>query len=75
MRLDRTKGHAEDLFDRSDDPEELRDRSADQPEILEHLRKVADEYLESKPAFGAAPARDVDQLELNQLRALGYAIP
>jgi arylsulfatase A-like enzyme len=75
VRLERPEGHAEDLFDRRDDPDEVVDRSGDQPETLEHLRKIADDYLASQPVFGAPPARDVDQLELNQLRALGYAIP
>ena len=47
----------------------------DAPEVLARLREVADEYLEESPAWGDAPTREIDELELNQLRALGYAIP
>jgi hypothetical protein len=31
--------------------------------------------METPPAWGKVPTRDVDEFELNQLRALGYAIP
>jgi hypothetical protein len=31
--------------------------------------------METQPPWGEAPTREIDQLELNQLRALGYAIP
>jgi hypothetical protein len=31
--------------------------------------------LESKPPWGQAPKREIGELELNHLRALGYAIP
>jgi arylsulfatase A-like enzyme len=66
--------HAEWLFDASDDPLEQRDRSAEQPEALERLRAAAEGYSESEPAWGEAPTREIDELELNLLRALGYKI-
>ncbi len=65
----------EQLFDSQGDPGELEDRAADNPEVLERLRSVAEAYLETTPAWGDAPTREIDELELNQLRALGYAIP
>ena len=42
---------------------------------MERLRSVAEAYLETTPAWGDAPTREIGELELNQLRALGYAIP
>jgi len=65
----------EELFDGQQDPRELEDLAAKDPATLERLRKVADAYLESAPPWGRAPTRDLDELELNQLRALGYAVP
>jgi hypothetical protein len=36
---------------------------------------MAEEYLESEPTWGEAPTRELEELELNLLRALGYALP
>jgi arylsulfatase A-like enzyme len=65
----------ENLFDARDDPRELRDRSAEYPEVLARLRAKADVYYETEPTWGEAPTREISELELNLLRALGYAIP
>ena len=65
----------EQLFDASDDPHELRDRAADDPETLARLGAIADTHIAEEPAWGDAPTREIDELELNLLRALGYAIP
>jgi hypothetical protein len=59
----------------ADDPDELHDVSEQQGDVRARLEKIATGYLAQKPAFGDAPAREVGELELNQLRALGYAIP
>jgi len=75
VRVEQPGGAVEQLFDRRDDPGELRDRAAEQPETLERLRQIADRYLELRPSWGDAPTREIDELELNQLRALGYQIP
>ena len=64
----------EQLFDATDDPLELRNRAGEQPETLERLRAVADGYLEQQPPWGETPTRELDELELNLLRALGYKI-
>ena len=65
----------EELFDATQDPAELESVAADHPEPLERLRAVADAQLEATPSWGEAPTRELDEMELNQLRALGYAIP
>lgn len=65
----------EQLFDRRDDPAELRDRSKEQPEELARLRAVAEAQVALKPEWGDTPTRELDEIELNQLRALGYAVP
>ena len=65
----------EQLFDASDDPEELDDRANELPDDLTRLREAADAYLQTTPLWGDAPTREIEELELNQLRALGYAIP
>ena len=76
VRVERPNGggRIEQLFDASDDPRELRDRSAEQPETLSRLRAEADRYSETKPPWGEAPTREIDELELNLLRALGYQV-
>jgi arylsulfatase A-like enzyme len=65
----------EELYDATDDPRELRDRAAEEPEALERLRATADAYYETEPTWGEAPTREIGELELNLLRALGYQIP
>jgi arylsulfatase A-like enzyme len=64
----------EQLFDSRDDPRERRDRSAQEPETFERLRAAADAYQETEPSWGEAPTREIGELELNLLRALGYKI-
>jgi arylsulfatase A-like enzyme len=65
----------EELYDAREDPRELRDLAAEEPETLERLRAAADEYYETEPTWGEAPTREIGELELNLLRALGYQIP
>src|SRR5262249_20681216 len=67
VRLQRPNGVTEQLFDHRDDPGEVRDRSAEEPEVAERLPREADRYLEERPPCGDSPTR--------QLRGLGYAIP
>jgi arylsulfatase A-like enzyme len=65
----------EELFDTRRDPGELEDRAGADPETVARLRGLADAYLETQPPWGDAPTREIGELELNQLRALGYAVP
>jgi len=75
VRIDHKIGdRVEQLFDASEDPKELRDEGLDDPEALEPYRAAADAYLELEPDWGAPPTRDLSELELNHLRALGYVI-
>ncbi len=64
----------EQLFDATDDAREVRDWAATDPATLERLRAIADEYYQRKPDWGESPTREIDELELNLLRALGYKI-
>jgi len=64
----------EELFDTTHDA--WRDnRLADEPEVAGRLREKADHYLTSEPPWKASPKLQLDELQLNQLRALGYAVP
>jgi arylsulfatase A-like enzyme len=75
VSVDQGRVIIEQLFDRVNDPHELDDRAQLEPEAVERLRGVAEEYLDATPTWGEAPTREIGELELNHLRALGYAIP
>ena len=62
------------FYDARDDPHERIDRAMDNPDELARLGAAADQYLELQPDWGEAPRREIGELELNHLRALGYAI-
>ena len=64
----------DELYDALDDPRELRNWAAERPETLARLSAAADEYYATEPAWGEAPTREIGELELNMLRALGYKI-
>ena len=64
----------EELFDAAIDPAELENLAEERPEVVSRLRAIADERLADEPPWGEAPRRDINELELNQLRALGYQI-
>jgi arylsulfatase len=66
----------EQLFDRMADPRELDDVSEEYPEIADDMRAIAERYLEMPPdPWGVdTPHIELEELQLNQLRALGYDI-
>jgi arylsulfatase A-like enzyme len=70
-------GKSEELFDSSIDPAELRNLAAERPQDLERLRGLSEAYLAYDEApWGERPdPLEMDEMQLNQLRALGYAIP
>ena len=69
-------GQREELFDHQSDPIETIDVRQQHPEVTERLRAAAREYLERKPPWNARPPDlELDEMERNQLRALGYAVP
>jgi arylsulfatase A-like enzyme len=67
----------DELFDVRDDPSEERDRLAEHPDVAARLRERADAYLANEPAPWARETTtlEIDEIQLDQLRALGYAIP
>ena len=58
-----------------EDPSELEDLAEVDSEKLIELRELGDAYLETAPQWGESQTREIGEMELNQLRALGYAIP
>ena len=48
---------------------------AEQPEVADRLRAEVEHYLESTPPWEDVPTVEIDEMEANQLRALGYAVP
>ncbi len=66
----------EQLFDADADARELDNRLAEEPAVAERLRGEADRYLASRPVWeGETQPLELDELQLNQLRALAYAVP
>ncbi len=64
------------LYDRAADPTEQHDIAASDPDTAKRLRALVDDHAkDARPAWGAAPREvELDELRLNHLRALGYAI-
>lgn len=62
----------ESLFLREDGQRE--NQIASYPEIAERLRTLATEHVESDSAFGIKSV-EMDEMQLGQLRALGYELP
>jgi arylsulfatase A-like enzyme len=69
-------GAREELYDAERDPRELEDRAEDEPEVAARMREQAKQYLALEPPW-KQPAQklELDEIELDQLRALGYAVP
>lgn len=64
------------LFDASVDPAELTDLASEQPDTALHYKGIVEDHLRQKPSWSSsAPELEIDEMELNQLRALGYQIP
>jgi arylsulfatase A-like enzyme len=74
VRIEQSTGVIEQLYDAREDPLERIDRALENPDDLARLSAAADEYFELQPDWGEAPTREIGELELNHLRALGYAI-
>ncbi len=70
-------GRVEALYDAASDPKELTDVLRARDDVAEALREAARAYLEESPAppWGDdAPTVELDEMQLNHLRALGYKI-
>jgi arylsulfatase A-like enzyme len=75
IRINRGHENFEQLFDSGLDPSELEDQATERRDEVLRLRGLANDYLSATPEWGEAETRDLSELELNQLRALGYALP
>ena len=67
----------EELFDAGDDSGELENVIETRPEVADHLRAQIDVLMENAetPWKESPPPLEMDEIQLNQLRALGYAVP
>jgi arylsulfatase A-like enzyme len=65
-----------ELYDKWSDPREQRNLAGERPEVAEQLKERAVGYLKSPPPpWGEdAPSIEIDEMQLNQLRALGYGV-
>jgi hypothetical protein len=70
-----TENGRPELYDVVEDPGELRDLAAGEPDVVQHLQVLVQEYLEQpEPSWGGPSTVTLDDMELNQLRALGYVV-
>ena len=65
----------EELFDLENDPAELENVMEREAERADALRQQALAYLERKPTWDTPENLEMDEMQLQQLRALGYALP
>ncbi len=72
----RYKRSKDEFYNLQDDPDEKKDLFADNPPELGGMLGQVERYLEeSSPPWGTGPATiELDQMRLNQLKALGYRI-
>jgi arylsulfatase A-like enzyme len=65
-----------ELYDKSTDPREQRNIVHRRPEVTQRLRERAVAYLKSPPPpWGEdTPSVEIDEMKMNQLRALGYGV-
>ena len=64
-----------ELYGYASDPQESRRIDAQEPEVRKRMTGLARAYLEEEPAsWGDAPEIELDDAQLQQLRALGYEL-
>ncbi len=64
-----------ELYDLERDPDERSSIAEREPDVAAALRKQVETYLESKPPWpGGVPHVELDDMQLGQLRALGYSV-
>ena len=70
------KPDAGQLFDKEADPKEQLDIASANPEVAAKMKTLAETYLTfPPPSWGVASSIELDEMQLNQLRALGYQLP
>ena len=65
-----------ELYDKSEDPREQINLASEQAEVLLEMNESAEQYLDSRPPpWGEdTPMLELDEVQLQQLRALGYGV-
>jgi arylsulfatase A-like enzyme len=65
-----------ELYDKWEDPREQQNVAEEWPEVFEDLKGKAEAYLASRPPpWGDdAPTVEINEMQLHQLRALGYGV-
>ena len=63
-----------ELYDRAADRTEQQNVAEEQPEIRDQLQSEVDRYLTGASIWGDTPEVELDEMRLEQLRALGYVI-
>jgi arylsulfatase A-like enzyme len=64
-----------ELYDKSEDPAEQENLAAEEPALIEAMNQKASTYLQSRPPWGKdTPNVEIDEMQLQQLRALGYGV-
>ncbi len=64
-----------EVFDRVEDPKETKNIASDRPELVSELKSEIDAFFgRPKTAWSSAPEVELDEMHINQLRALGYVI-
>jgi arylsulfatase A-like enzyme len=67
-------GHFE-LFDKLKDPREQRNLAEKKPDVTEDLvGKVRDYLSRSEAPWGDSPLIEIDEMQMKQLRAIGYGV-
>jgi arylsulfatase A-like enzyme len=61
-----------ELYDHSSDPREQRNLAAKNPERVAELRRESEEELAGTIPWGETPEVEIDEMHVEQLRALGY---
>ena len=64
----------EHLYDATDDPQELVNLADAEPDALARLRDAIDQKLTAPSAWGEPVQREISEMELNHLRAIGYDV-
>ena len=65
-----------ELYDKVNDPGEQSNLAEEKPDLIEELRSVVTDHLSGPPPpwGGESESIELDDLQINQLRALGYGV-
>ena len=74
FRMIRTVDDGDRLYNLREDPGEASDVSATQPGVAEELRSSLDAYSDMERIYESLPHVELNDMELRQLRALGYMV-